>query len=706
MLGLVPVLCFVVLVIAYAASSSERDAPTPWRAAFLAAAVTWGLTVTAVTETLSLIRLLTFGWLLTLWLGALLVAAVLCAKTARRGNVALLLERPSLPRFELWCVVSVVTLASLVALVALAAPPNNADSMSYHMPRVMHWAQNHTVAHYPTNILRQILRPPWSGFAMVQFQILTGGDHWANLVQWFSMVGSVVGVSLIAGRLGADTRGQALAAVLAATIPMGILQASSTQNYYVTAFWLVCFVYYALRFMAEPRWADTLGVGASLGLALLTKEFSYMYAAPLLVWFSLAALRRQRWRAVPPLLVIAAITIGVNLGHYARNIDLAGVPFVIEEDDRRGVNTVFGVRTTLSNVVRNASLHVGTPSGRLNRWLYEGVRLFHATLGIDASDPRTTDAGQWGFHQRPFSRNDDGAGNPIHLALILVALGLLVAGRERRAARDVGAYAICLVIGFLIFCSYLKWALWHSRIHLPLFVLWTPLLSVVVLRRARPPIVLSIVTLLLATSTVYVFGNELRPLVGIGPNSTVFNTSRVDQIFKQFGAVKPAYLAGTHFVAALGCSEVGLDTGLEYPVWVLLRNAAHRPFRIDHAFVTNLSAARSTADPFVGLAPCAVLVDSSCEPPCSPREADKEALFEGRPFTKAWSSGRVAVFVTRDLSRRAEDRWSRRPAGSDVVGQPLVASGGIPSSLVTSADDGMTSLARPPRVSSCSDGPG
>ena len=649
MLGLVPVLCFAALALAFAGTASERGGPIGWRGAFLAAAVTWGITVTAATETLSLFRLLRFGWLLALWLVALMAAMALCARVIRRGTLRFPRELFALPRFELGCVIAVAILAALVGVVAFAAPPNTPDSMAYHMPRVMHWAQNQTVAHYPTNILRQILRPPWSGFAILQFQILTGGDRWANLVQWFSMVGSVVGVSLIALQLGADLCGQVLAAVVAATIPMGILQASGTQNHYVTAFWLVCFAYYALRFMAAPGWANSVGVGASLGLAILTKEFSYMYAAPFVVWLSLAGLWRRRGRAVPLLFVIAAITLAVNLGHYARNVALGGTPFVVEESDRRSVNGVFGIRVTVSNIVRNASLHLGTPSSRVNRWLYKGVRLLHGPIGLDVSDPRTTDAAYEGFYQQPFRRDDDEAGNPIHFVLVLATMGLLVAGRGRPGGRDVGGYALCLVIGFLIFCAYLKWAPPHSRLHLPLFVLWSPLISVVVLRGAGRAIAGWIVALLLAASTIDVFRNEPRPLVGVGPNSTVLNTSRVDQIFREFADVEEAYQGATNFIAGLRCSDVGIETGLEYPVWVLLQSASHRPVRIEHAFVVNLSAARSTAEPFVGRSPCAVLVDSNCGPPCTPREADKETLFVGQPFRKAWSSGKVAVFVRRDL---------------------------------------------------------
>src|SRR5438093_3864597 len=271
MFGIVPVLCFALLVVLYAVNSSERGVLTRWRVSFLAAAVTWGLAVTAMTEALSLFRLITFGWLLALWVGLALLSAAICAVVSTREKLTALLQFPAIPRFEFWCLAAVGAIASMVGLVAFVAPPNNADSMIYHMARVMHWLQNQSVAHYPTSIPKQLYQPPWAEFAITHFQVLSGGDRWANLVQWFSMAGSVIGVSLIARQLGADTRGQVLAAVIAATIPMGILQASSTQNDYVTAFWLVCLAHYILRFRTRQSLENALGVGGSLALALLTR---------------------------------------------------------------------------------------------------------------------------------------------------------------------------------------------------------------------------------------------------------------------------------------------------------------------------------------------------------------------------------------------------------------------------------------------------
>jgi hypothetical protein len=55
--------------------------------------------------------------------------------------------------------------------------------MSYHLARVAHWGQNHTVAFYPTHIVRQLYQPPWAEYAMLHLYILAGGDRLANLVQ-------------------------------------------------------------------------------------------------------------------------------------------------------------------------------------------------------------------------------------------------------------------------------------------------------------------------------------------------------------------------------------------------------------------------------------------------------------------------------------------------------------------------------------------
>jgi hypothetical protein len=653
MLGVIPVICFALFGVTFAIFRSEGSVLTRWRVSFLAAAVTWGLVVTAMTEVLSLFRLITFGWLLTLWVGAVLLSAAVCVAISTREKLTALLEFPSIPRFEFWCLAAVGTIAALVSLVAFAAPPNNSDSMIYHMARVMHWIQNQTVVHYPTNISLQLFQPPWAEFAIMHFQVLSGGDRWANFVQWFSMAGSVIGVSLIARQLGADTRGEILAGVIAATIPMGILQASSTQNDYVEAFWLVCLTHYILRFRTAPSWANALGVGASVALALLTKGTAYLYVPPLLAWFTFSALRNLRGKVWQPLLLIVAIMLSVNIGHYARNFDLFGNPLGIGQVPYS--NEIFGPRVVGSNIIRNISLHMGTPSDRVNTAIFTSINFLHLPLGIDANDPRTTfKIICCPFRINQFSQLEDLAGNPLHLGLIMVSVALLFASRKYREVRNLTAYTIALIVAFVIFCAYLKWNPWNSRLQLPLFVLWSPVISLAILRRTSYKIALSIVVLLITTSSLYVFRNEIRPLIGVGPNSTVLNTSRVDRLLLRHTGIREQYSRASHFVETLRCSDVGLLIGeydLEYPFWVLLPKTNRQQLRIEHIDVTNSSAVKSAVNPFAGFSPCAVIVvDAGRSPSWLAEKGDYTQAWaesQARLYMQVWSSPPLHVFTKR-----------------------------------------------------------
>jgi hypothetical protein len=227
----------------------------------------WGLVVVATTEVLSLFRALSLPALTVLWV----LASISVGVGVWRRRAELVRRRPTSPgrKWWIWALVAspVVAVVATTGVIATVAPPNTYDSMAYHMARVAHWMADGTIAHYPTSLLRQLYLPPQSEFAVLQLQMLSGSDHLANLVQWFSMVGSVVGASLIAQQLGAPARGQVLASILVATLPMGILQASSTQTDYVLSLWLTCSVSLALAFVQRSDWRSAAWGRSPIGVA-------------------------------------------------------------------------------------------------------------------------------------------------------------------------------------------------------------------------------------------------------------------------------------------------------------------------------------------------------------------------------------------------------------------------------------------------------
>ena len=250
-------LTFLLLCLVIAGQEREENDPEPaWQVVVLQAAVLWGVLLAALSYGLSLLtslnRLgLSLGW------GAALTGLALVGWRGGRLRGGWVRVRGwlgglgRLPRAEQGLLAVVGGLALVLLVVALMAPPNTNDSMRYHLARVMHWQQNQSLAHYPTPIEAQLWMPPWAELAILHLVVLEGSDRLANLVQWLAMLGSLAGVAWIARRLGARTAGQVAAVVTAFTIPMGILQATSTQNDYVTAFWAVCLAVFVLRDLGE-----------------------------------------------------------------------------------------------------------------------------------------------------------------------------------------------------------------------------------------------------------------------------------------------------------------------------------------------------------------------------------------------------------------------------------------------------------------------
>src|SRR5262249_39313679 len=151
-------------------------------------------------------------------------------------------------------------------------------------------------------------------------------------------------------------------------------------------------------------------------------------------------------------------------------------------------NDRFTLSILASNVIRNVALHLGTTSSE-NRALEQQISVAYAWVGMDVNDAEDT------WRNKRFAtrftipswntRIEDLTGNPFHVVLIFVTLcPLLTAQIYRRDVRVI-IPALALSSGFVLFCAVLKWQPWHTRLHLPLFVLWSPLTGLVLQRQVR-----------------------------------------------------------------------------------------------------------------------------------------------------------------------------------------------------------------------------
>lgn len=640
----------------------RRGGWRPYGEAFLLAALTWGMSVTIITEGLSVAHALTFAALATCWalIDIIGVSALVGVwlRQRRTGAGGASWEEATQPAVavsrkyaSVWYIsvgITVIILA-VTGITANAAPPNNWDAMTYHLARVEHWIQNRSVGFYPTNDPRQLFDPPWAEYALLQFQLLTGSDHLANFVQWFSGLGICVSAPLIAQRLGANRAGQGLAMILAATTPMALLQSSSPQNDLVTSFWIACLVYFTLSFMRHPDLMNACAIGASLGLATLTKGTAYVFAAPVLlglgIWLALR-IRAERqhtrpWvRALVLLCLAGAIMLALNSAQYVRNEVTFHSP--LGPDGSAYANQTFAPTALTCNAIRYVSLELGVSSTALNTNLYHSVVGVCSALNVSVNDTRISWTGQGGlpFHINPFNTYEGTAGNLAQFALILLALALVFTMGRLRARHRVAIYAALLLLGYVLFVSYIRWQPWGNRLLLPWFMAAAPLVGaaldrLLALRISIPLLELALLVLALPA----LLSNYNAPLLG---SPSALTTPRLTQYFVSYKPIEKPYRDAAWYITRQNCLDVGFHSpteGWEYPLWLLIGSQPYQA-HIEHVMVSNQSARYASDPSYQQFHPCAIVnvVGASSPQP-------SQVVFNGTIYRSSWSEAAVAVYL-------------------------------------------------------------
>ena len=594
----------------------------------LRALTLFGIAIVLITEALGAFQGIRPVPLAVCWIVAAIAGAFYC----RRHRTLAPFTFPHFDPLVAFSLVCTAAILILTAIVAAYSPPNSADAMAYHMPRVVYWAEQGSVRFFPTAYFNQIMLQPAAEFLMLHLYVLMGNDRLVNFVQWIACLGSIVGVSSVAGLLGASPRGQALAAVFCATLPSGILASSGAKNDYWLAMWLVSAVYFALRFMATHRRTDTVFFGACFGLALLTKGTAYLFV-PFVVGALFLTRERQSLRKLAPGIVIAGVVaFALNLPHYVRNYNLSHSILGFDSAQGDGVyrwrNETFGWKPTVSNILRNGSEQLGARSAQWNQRVYEFVAAAHQRLGIELNDPGTTWRGE--TYRPPRNANHEADANSRwHLALLAI---LVIWLAIRRVEVSGLLYALALFAAFVAFCAYLKWQPFQARLLLPLFVLAAPLMGTI---RLPALLQLAVCVFLIDNARLPLLENWVRPLRG--PKS-VLTVPRDAQYFADMTPWnnQATYRKTVDMLAGMDCRTIGIDITnfqLEYPLQALVRERMP-----DSVFVhTGVENASARYPPAVSAPPCAVV--------CLDCIDDAKRLAEYSDFSASTTMDRFVIFT-------------------------------------------------------------
>ncbi len=610
-----------------------------WRTAFVVGLVIFQSYLVLVTEVLSLFGAVTRLGLSLAW-GLLAAGMAVWGWQRVRHGKQLRLPKIHWPnQVSLWVVDGIILLILLVTLViGLSAPPNTADSLVYHMPRLAHWAQDASVHHFPTGIEYYNSYPPGAEMQMLHFYILSGGDHLVNLQGWLAFLGSMLAAAALSRLLGLGSTGQHFAALFVAAMPVALAHASSSKNDLAVAFWVIVVVLLAFQFLKQGRHKkDLILLGLTAGLAMLTKQAAAIFLAPFALWFafrlwkSLSLKKFALWSMILVLIVLA-----LNAGYLLRNLQTYGHlvdPLAMSQHR----NQAFSFPILMSNLARNLSSHAQTPWPWSRAWIYDRMVGFHDLIGVDIDDPRLTVNGD--YEVPGFITSEVVSGNPLHMALILLAFLIVwVLAFWRRMPKSLLVLSLCAFAGFILFSAVFKWQIFSARYHLPFFMLSAPVVAYLVDAIDKQGWLSALIgVIMLGLAGLWLVSLRPRPIIpwkGMTRDFSIFED--------RTGLYYPGPMMQNDFenlgqvLRDSGCKDVGIrlrGSSMEYLYWVAL-DLPETDFRLTWLVAGTPSAQYRDPD----FSPCAVICEDC---PAEQMAYDDLPLFLETAFFKLFldSSG-------------------------------------------------------------------
>lgn len=569
----------------------------------LITAAIFTLTLVFLTELLSLFQQLNRFWITLSWfliLVFLTAVFLLKYKKSVKLNSIGFGWPADLSLFYRLSLILLLIISTATFILGIIFPPNNVDASAYHLGRVVHWLQNRSVAFYPTHILTQVVNQPGAEYIAAHVLVLSDSDLFINLIQWFSMAGSLLAVYLMTGLLGGGKTARILAVTFAATLPMGVLQSNSAQNDYVGTLWFVGFIYFFLKGILEDK-DKQLYIGlVFLGLAILTKVVNYFYGLSFLAIFLLPLWRKNGKKAVTVVLLFAAIVFAINSGFIIRTFILYRSP-IPDVSSLNNTAKYFSPLMTAANMLTELFHQLTTPINGINlalKYLY-GFCLYF----LNSIDRGVTIEKVGHLLNSGLVLDEDLAVNTAHLIFILLAV--IVGARLIKRKPIVNKYLWAVFLSVVILNTFLLWTVYNTRYYLNLFVAIAPVAGIISQSAFNQKTLKIFYLVFWLTAFIYLIFNFYKPWTDISKQRIDLYVNRIHRDYQT------AYRKFSEIIVKNRYRRIGLNLELlylEYPLWVYLKDKDYQDFRIEHVDVRNQTGKIKLR----GFAPDAIIACDDC----------------------------------------------------------------------------------------------
>lgn len=386
--------------------------------------------------------------------------------------------------------ISYIWLAFAVFMLGLAIKtvPYNWDSMTYHLARLFHWAQNGSVDYYATGIDRQVASPVGAAYVNLHVYVLSGRkDYFVNLLQCCSFLTNGILVYYISKKIGCTKKYCRLAMLLFYTMPIAFGEALTTQVDNFSALWMLSVIYLLFDLLRKENkllWnrnvlQKVIVLSLCVAFGYLTKPSIGIGLLFFAFWLLIVAInRKDSVKIIIGYLFVAVAIIGVFLipGFY-RNIATFGALSAPNVGARQLIGTL-EPRYVLVNAVKNFTFNM--PASWIydsKKILYKGVMLFAEIINVEIDHPAIAEDGKAFLVHNPQTYVHDTAVNPVIIYLLIIFIVIyLVKIRKRHLSEMKNSYFVIGAISFIVFCAFLRWEPFVSRYMLSYLAVLCPAL--------------------------------------------------------------------------------------------------------------------------------------------------------------------------------------------------------------------------------------
>lgn len=486
------------------------------RNAFVKAFLAFSLLAYSFVEIFSINNLLNAATIGTAWGIVAIVTAYFSFKQKNQVTQTLIAAWTTLFRIEkrylYLLLASVVFILVPLLLLAIFIPPNNWDSLAYHLPRIEHWIQDQNIYPYPTNIIRQIITPPLSEYLLLNIRILAGNDCFLNIVQFMALLVVIAAFTQILKQLKVNYKGQVLGYALLLSLPMVIFQATTTQTDLLSAFFLIAFLLYTLNFIQSnyTNKIDFLLLVLAISLGILTKYTIAIFALPFILSIIYKVLATKKWTWIiwtcATALAIAAIVVAPFL---FRNVVSFGSLTGNEYFEASMSNSHISIQYTIANAFKNIADFISIPINFFNEILLSVLNKIHSLLGISIND----NGANWNKMEFIINNhlNEDSAGSLLHFLLIVLSISLIWKLKNRKNLLWI---CIGLFATFIIYSAIFRYSPWNNRLFLPLIIVWLIIVAYILHNTIKNSLFVFIIsTGLLMIAILPVYFNRAKPII-------------------------------------------------------------------------------------------------------------------------------------------------------------------------------------------------